>query len=71
MFERAELDIACPQCGQKFKKTVGWLQQNDACACPGCGVEIRFETDELSRGIKGAEKAIGDLAATVKRLNRR
>ena len=40
-----ELDIACPQCGQKTKKPIGWLKTNPQLTCLGCGTAILINAD--------------------------
>jgi hypothetical protein len=36
MFDDAEIDLTCPQCGHKSMKTIGWIKANDAFTCDGC-----------------------------------
>lgn len=71
MFEQAELDIPCPHCDQKIQKTVGWLQNHDAITCPACSGTFRFSADELERGLKQAEKLLGELGAFAGRIGKR
>lgn len=68
MFEHATLDIPCPHCAQKIEKTVGWLKNHDMLTCPSCSGSFGIRADELSRGLKQAEKLIGNFGAYARRL---
>jgi predicted nucleic acid-binding Zn ribbon protein len=46
--------IACPKCGKKIEKTIGWFKGKGR-SCPFCGQG--FDTTEFRRGVKEAEAA--------------
>ena len=64
--DKHELDIACPQCGQKTKKPIGWLKTNPQLTCLGCGTAILINADQLRTGIDGVQKAIDNLRSSFK-----
>lgn len=35
-----EIDVPCPNCGTKTRKTLVWLRENDEFLCPKCGTTI-------------------------------
>jgi hypothetical protein len=59
----ASMDITCPRCGKKIKKTVGWFKA-DGRSCPFC--DQPFDTTQFRRGIEEAEasteKTLRDIA---------
>lgn len=40
ILDDTSVDFSCPGCGQKIKKTIGWLYSNPEITCPGCGETI-------------------------------
>ena len=65
-----KLDIECPQCKSKFRKTVRELKR-PGVKCPKCGV--RFETsqfkremDKVDRSLKDFERSLKDIKIDIK-----
>ncbi len=53
----ATIDFTCPNCGHKFTKTIGWMEQNPEFACEAdCG--FGFKADEF---IGKLDKALSDM----------
>lgn len=67
-FDHGEIEIPCPGCGEKTKKTVAWLKANHELTCAGCSARIELQDAGFKRGIEEADKAIDDLARKLKRL---
>jgi hypothetical protein len=59
-FDAHALEIPCPQCGQKHKKTVGWLKSHQDIAC-GCGGTIAVDSRDLHRKLADVEKQLKDI----------
>lgn len=68
--DKHELDIACPKCGKKTKKPIGWLNTNPQITCSGCGSVIQISADKLRAGVQSAQKAIDSFRASIKRLGK-
>lgn len=69
MFEDATIDIPCPGCGHKHRKTLGWIQANDHIACV-CGASIELEKSGLTRGLDEVEKSLSDFKRNLGRMFR-
>ncbi|AXQ93185.1 hypothetical protein D0Z66_04775 [Cereibacter sphaeroides] len=63
MFDKQSLDIPCPNCGKKTKKTVGWIKTHDSFTCSGCARDISLDKKDLVSGLKAAEKSMKGLFA--------
>lgn len=61
------VDIACPKCGHKISAALRQLKPGNKLVCPGCGVGIELEGDDVSE----AAKAMDQVEAGVKNLGRR
>lgn len=35
-----EIDVPCPNCGTKTRKSIAWLRSNDEFLCRNCGTII-------------------------------
>ena len=66
-FDKQPFEITCPNCGQKIKKTFGWLK-NTKNRCPGCSAT--FDSKEFTAVIKKIEKQVSDLNRSIKDFNR-
>lgn len=61
MFDKEKVDIPCPECKRVSKMTIKEVKRNPSYACPGCQKTITLDADELTRGIKDAEKKLRKL----------
>jgi hypothetical protein len=69
MFDSAQIEIPCSQCGRKTKKTVGWLKTNSTLTC-SCGTRISIDASQFRRELGNIDKAVNDLKRTFKRFGR-
>jgi hypothetical protein len=53
-----EIDVACPQCDYKNRKTIGWLRDHTKLPCGGCGAEIALDHKQFHSGLDEADKAM-------------
>lgn len=60
LFDRGEVNITCPKCDHKYKKTIGWLKANDHILCV-CGVDIRFDKSKFTAPLQEVDKAFDDM----------
>ena len=64
--DKLDMEIKCPTCGKKIKKTVGWFKK-DGQVCPhGCGTT--FETKQFTRDIKQAEDALAKFKRDIGKM---
>ena len=64
LVKNAKVDLECPNCGRKFKQTLGRMQRD--FDCPGCGV--RFDAKGVAKGTKEVEKALKNFARDIKKM---
>jgi peptide subunit release factor 1 (eRF1) len=64
-FDGEKLEIECPECKRKFKKSVRELKR-PGVKCPGCGVS--FDTSQFKREIDKAERSIKDFERSIKNM---
>lgn len=58
----AAIELTCPHCGHKFKKSLAWIKQNPVFGCPeNCG--FRFQAEEFCAGIEEAHDKLVSAAA--------
>lgn len=60
------VDIACPKCAHKISAALRQLKPGNKLICPGCGVTIELEGDDMGK----AADALDDLARSIKSLGR-
>ncbi len=46
-FVAGEAEIECPECGRKHKVKLETLSPGKSCICPGCGLKMTFEGDDV------------------------
>jgi DNA-directed RNA polymerase subunit RPC12/RpoP len=63
------LEISCPKCSSKFKKTIRELEGNPLVKCPN-GHEIQIKSDELTKGLKYTENSLEKFKENIKRMFR-
>ncbi len=68
--DKAPIEIPCPGCGRKVKKTVGWIQTHSDYACPGCGTPIHLDASQFRREMRKVDRSLDDFKRTIDRLNR-
>lgn len=61
------VDIDCPKCSRKFKTELRKLKPGNKLICPGCGVTINLEGDDVSQ----AAKALDQFESAIKKLGGR
>ncbi|CDM59914.1 hypothetical protein LPU83_pLPU83a_0073 (plasmid) [Rhizobium favelukesii] len=71
MFEDVEINIPCPGCGQKTKKSVAWLKANKQFTCDGCSNAVTVDAEKLFAGIKKADKTLADFRKKLARREKR
>lgn len=59
-FDAFEIDVPCPACGHKTKKSLRWLNANREMDCAGCGATVGLDNEELRAGIQRANKALDE-----------
>ena len=69
-FDGAEMDVSCPNCGYKVKKTLGWLKSSPEWTCSGCGKVVKIEASDVARGVKEMEESIADLERAFKKFGK-
>jgi hypothetical protein len=60
MFDNAELEIPCPQCGEKIKKTVGGIKDEPKFRCPINGCDGWIDAGEFVRGLNESGDELDD-----------
>lgn len=61
------VDIACPKCAHKISTALRQLKPGNKLICPGCGVGIELEGDDMGKAADAAD----DLARSIQSLGRR
>lgn len=64
------IDLPCSGCGQKHKKTLGWLKAHQQFTC-GCGASITVDLTQLEQGLARANKSLDGLKAAFGKLGKR
>ena len=62
----AKLDITCPQCKAKFKKTIRELKASGV-KCPKCGVA--FDTSDFKKGLDKVDRELKDFQRKFGKIN--
>ena len=44
--------VKCPKCGEKTKKVLSWLVNENVMVCPGCGHGVNLKAGDNGRRIK-------------------
>lgn len=73
LLDNHQIELACPQCGRKFKERLGRLQNNQNIRCPGCGTNISVSTSSpggLTKGLHTVDKSLAELQRSLKKLGK-
>ncbi|WP_051052578.1 hypothetical protein [Bradyrhizobium liaoningense] len=72
LFDSQSIDIPCPGCGHKTKKTIAWIRAHHryTCAGFGCGKDIVLERDKLLAGIDKASRSLDKFKRSLSRLGK-
>lgn len=54
-FDNRSIEIPCPKCSHKVKKTIGWLKRNNKMICASCGVASVLEAKKFLADIRRVE----------------
>jgi transposase-like protein len=60
-FDDATIDLPCPQCGKKTKKSIGWIKNHANFTCRGCKSVIDLSSKQFQREIAKAERLLDNL----------
>jgi predicted RNA-binding Zn-ribbon protein involved in translation (DUF1610 family) len=64
------IEIRCPNCGEKHQKRVAQLYDNPEFAC-SCGVVIECKSDKFVAEVQKVDKSIEGLRRTLRDLGKR
>ena len=53
-----EINFQCPNCGHELKQTIGRLKNEEHMTCPGCGIGINIDSNQLAKATEEIQKAI-------------
>lgn len=67
LLDNQQIEIACPNCGTKIKKPLGWFKQQGH-NCPGCNA--LFKTDQFRQGLDKVERSLTDLVGRFGKLGK-
>ena len=65
------IDLPCPGCGHKNRKTVGWLRTHSRMTCGGCGREVTLQSSNFRQGMRKVDAELDRFRRSVARLGRR
>jgi ribosomal protein S27E len=68
--DSSAVDVPCPGCGHKNRKTVGWLKTHDQMTCGGCGKVVQLESSGFRKGMREVDASLKKLTDTFKKLGR-
>lgn len=61
-------DLACPQCGHKFKERLGKLKTNPTLTCAKCKAAIPVDANKLRATIQKVDKSVADIQRSLGRI---
>lgn len=73
LLDNHQIEMACPQCGRKFKERLGRLKNNPKIRCTGCGTEISVNASGpggLAKGLNTVDKSLAELQRSLKKLGK-
>ena len=60
-FDDAEINAACPKCGQGYQKTVRWLREEGSFDSFMCGTRISIEDASIRSALRNIEQVREEL----------
>lgn len=69
IFDSQTIKVPCPKCRRQHSKTMRQLQLNPKITC-SCGALLDFDTSDLTRATKEAEKSLADLKRAFSRIGK-
>jgi len=57
MIENVSINVPCPECGKRTKKTMKWVQSNPTMPCE-CGATVDLDANEETRAIRELKTAL-------------
>jgi len=62
------INVPCPGCGYKTRKTGGWLRAHNEFTCVGCGTRVTMESRQFHDGLWKVEDSLDKLGKASKRF---
>lgn len=62
--DSGRIDIPCPSCGHKHRKTIGWLKTHKQFTCAGCG-KVEIQTSGFNKGMREVDAEIAKLTKSL------
>jgi len=59
-FDNQEIELPCPKCSRKTKKSIGWIKRNKQMSC-ACGAVINLQSSDMQRELRRLESQINNL----------
>ena len=63
-FDNQEIDLPCPNCGAKTRKSVRWIKNNSQFIC-SCGGVIDLKSEQFVRELRKVEVEIDKLKKSL------
>ena len=71
ILDGSPIDLPCPGCGHKNRKTVGWIKLHSRMTCAGCGRDVILDSSDFRRGMRNVDTQLDKLSKTFRKLGRR
>jgi len=63
--EKCKIELACPHCGHKNLKALGWLRGHDKTTCAGCGANFPLDNEQIRKAVTEADEALAHFRRTL------
>jgi transposase-like protein len=68
LFDDGEVELPCPKCARKTKRTLGRLRREKKFKCAGCGSDVDVDTKELEQSMRSIGQSFDSLKRSLRRF---
>ena len=71
LYDSAQIEVICPQCGSRNRKSIRSLCDAPKICCEECGAEGSIDNEKLRSTLKKIERSWREASATINATTKR
>lgn len=64
------IDVPCPNCAHKIKRSLAWLEGDPQFVCENCGRTVQINAADFRKGLDQVDASVERLRQAIRKLNK-